>query len=138
MVGALHHAVVEDAAGVHNVAPDGVLALSEIAALLGKPLAPVLPPWGTSLATALTSRIGVRIPDEVRQQLRYGRGLDNRKIKQSGYRFQLTTRETVQAFAAALRLKPLRESGEAPYRYEREVEEFLRWSPSVHRDETGG
>ena len=138
MVGALHHAVVEDAPGVHNVAPDGVLALSEIAALLGKPLAPVLPPWGTSLATALTSRIGVRIPDEVRQQLRYGRGLDNRKIKQSGYRFQLTTRETVQAFAAALRLKPLRESGEAPYRYEREVEEFLRWSPSVHRDETGG
>ena len=137
MVGALHHAVVEDAPGVHNVAPDGVLALSEIAALLGKPLAPVLPPWGTSLATALTSRIGVRIPDEVRQQLRYGRGLDNRKIKQSGYRFQLTTRETVQAFAAALRLKPLRESGEAPYRYEREVEEFLRWSPSVRRDEAG-
>jgi len=138
MVGALHHAVVEDAPGVHNVAPDGVLALSEVAGLLGKPLAPILPPWGTSLATALSSRIGVRIPDEVRQQLRYGRGLDNRKIKQSGYRFQLTTRETVQAFAAALRLKPLRESGEAPYRYEREVEEFLRWSPSVHRDETGG
>ena len=55
-----------------------------------------------------------------------------------GYRFALTTRETVQAFAAALRLKPLRESGEAPYRYEREVEEFLRWSPSVHRDESGG
>ena len=138
MVGALHHAVVRDAPGVHNVAPDGVLALSEVAGLLGKPLAPILPPWGTSLATALTSRIGVRIPDEVRQQLRYGRGLDNRKIKQSGYRFQLTTRETVQAFAAALRLKPLRESGEAPYRYEREVEEFLRWSPSVRRDETGG
>ena len=138
MVGALHHAVVEDAPGVHNVAPDGVLALSEVAGLLGKPLAPILPPWGTSLATALSSRIGVRIPDEVRQQLRYGRGLDNRKIKQSGYRFQLTTRETVQAFAAALRLKPLRESGEAPYRYEREVEEFLRWSPSVRRDETGG
>jgi len=138
MVGALHHAVVRDAPGVHNVAPDGVLALSEVAGLLGKPLAPILPPWGTSLATALSSRIGVRIPDEVRQQLRYGRGLDNRKIKQSGYRFQLTTRETVQAFAAALRLKPLRESGEAPYRYEREVEEFLRWSPSVRRDETGG
>ena len=137
MVGALHHAVVADLPGIHNVAPDGVLALSEIAGLLGKPFAPILPPWGTSLATALTSRMGVRIPDEVRRQLRYGRGLDNRRIKQSGYRFALTTRETVQAFAAALRLKPLRESGEAPYRYEREVEEFLRWSPSVHRDESG-
>ena len=40
--------------------------------------------------------------------------------------------------AASLRLKPLRESGAAPYRYEREVEEFLRWSPSVRRDESGG
>jgi UDP-glucose 4-epimerase len=69
--------------------------------------------------------------------LRYGRGLDNRKFKQSGYRFSLTTREAVQEFAAALRLKPLRESGEAPYRYEREVEEFLRWSPSVRHDESG-
>jgi UDP-glucose 4-epimerase len=44
MVGALHHAVVNDAPGVHNVAPDGVLALSEIAGLLGKPFAPLLPP----------------------------------------------------------------------------------------------
>jgi UDP-glucose 4-epimerase len=137
MVGALHHAVVNDVPGILNAAPDGVLALSEVAGLLGKPFAPILPPWGTVVATALTNRIGVRIPDEVRRQLRYGRGLDNRRIKQSGYRFELTTRETVQAFAAALRLKPLRESGEAPYRYEREVEEFLRWSPSVHRDESG-
>ena len=85
---------------------------------------------------AATGLLGIRIPDEVRQQLRYGRGLDNRKLKQSGYRFGLTTRETVQAFAEALRLQPLRESGEAPYRYEREVEEFLRWSPSVRRDES--
>jgi UDP-glucose 4-epimerase len=135
LVGALHHAVVNDAPGIHNVAPDGVLALSEVASLLGKPFAPLLPPWGTSLATMVTNRIGIRIPDEVRQQLRYGRGLDNRKIKQSGYRFDLTTRETVQAFAAALRLKPVRESANAPYRYEREVEEFLRWSPSVHRED---
>ena len=135
IVGALHHAAINELPGVHNAAPDGVLVLSEVASLLGKPYAPLLPPWGTSLATAVANRVGVRIPDEVRQQLRYGRGLDNRKLKASGFRFGLTTRETIQAFAAALRLKPLRESGEAPYRYEREVEEFLRWSPSVRRDE---
>jgi UDP-glucose 4-epimerase len=134
IVGALHHVVVNDAPGIYNVAPDGVLSLSEIAGLLGKPFAPLLPPWGTALATGLTNRIGIRIPAEVRQQLRYGRGLDNRRIKRSGFRFDLTTREAVQAFAAALRLKPFRESADAPYRYEREVEEFLRWSPSVHRD----
>src|SRR3954465_13498118 len=138
IVGVLHHAAVNELPGIHNAAPDGVLALSEIASLLGKPYAPLLPPWGTALATRMTGALGLRVPDEVRQQLRYGRGLDNRKLKQSGYRFALTTRETVQAFAAALRLKPLRESGEAPYRYEREVEEFLRWSPSVRRDESPG
>ena len=46
-------------------------------------------------------QVGIGIPEEVLRQLRYGRGLDNRKLKQSGYRFGLTTRETVQAFAAA-------------------------------------
>ena len=77
----------------------------------------------------MLGQVGLRIPEEVRTQLRFGRGLDNRRLKQSGYRFQLTTRETVQAYAEALRLAPLRESAGAPYRYEREVEEFLRWSP---------
>jgi UDP-glucose 4-epimerase len=138
IVGVLEHAVDNELPGIYNAAPDGVLALSEIADLLGKPFAPVLPPFGTSLATAATSRIGIRIPEEVRRQLRYGRGMDNRKLKRSGYRFALTTRETVQDFATVLRLKPLRESGGAPYRYEREVEEFLRWSPSVRREESGG
>jgi UDP-glucose 4-epimerase len=135
IVGALYHAVDHDLPGIHNAAPDGVLALSEIASLLGKLYLPLLPPLGTSLAGRGLGLLGVSIPDEVRQQLRYGRGLDNRKLKQSGFRFSLTTRETVQAFGEALRLAPLRESGEAPYRYEREVEEFLRWSPSVRRNE---
>jgi UDP-glucose 4-epimerase len=135
IVAALHHAATNELPGIYNAAPDGVLALSEVASLLGKPYAPLLPPWGTSLATRATNLLGVRVPGEVRQQLRYGRGLDNRRLKLSGFRFSLTTRETVQAFAAALRLAPLRESGQAPYRYEREVEEFLRWSPSVRRPE---
>jgi UDP-glucose 4-epimerase len=135
IVGALHHAATNDLPGIYNVAPDGVLVLSEVASLLGKPYAPLLPPWGTGVAARATGLLGVHLPDEVRRQLRYGRGLDNRKFKLSGYRFGLTTRETVQAFASVLRLAPLRESAEAPYRYEREVEEFLRWSPSVRRPE---
>jgi UDP-glucose 4-epimerase len=133
IVGALRHAVVSDLPGIYNAAPDGVLILSEVASLLGKPYVPLLPPWGTSLAASALGLAGLRIPEEVRGQLRYGRGLDNRRLKQAGYRFQLTSREAVQAFAEALRLAPLRESAGAPYRYEREVEEFLRWSPSVRR-----
>jgi UDP-glucose 4-epimerase len=130
---ALRHAVIYDLPGIYNAAADGVLVLSEVASLLGKRYAPLLPPWGTGPAAAALGLVGLRIPDEVRRQLRYGRGLDNRKLKQAGFRFGLTSRETVHAFAEALRLAPLRESAGAPYRYEREVEEFLRWSPSVRR-----
>ena len=133
IVGALRHAVVSDLPGIYNAAPDGVLVLSEVASLLGKPYLPLLPPWGTGPAAAALGLAGLRFPEEVLRQLRYGRGLDNRRLKQAGYRFQLTSREAVQAFAEALRLAPLRESAGAPYRYEREVEEFLRWSPSVRR-----
>src|SRR3954453_19146159 len=138
IVGVLHHAVAHDLPGIHNAAPDGVLVLSEVASLLGKTYAPLLPPWGTGKAAALLAPLGLRVPEEVRRQLRFGRGLDNRKLKQAGYRFQLTTRETVQAYAEVLRLKPLRESAGAPYRYEREVEEFLRWSPNVRREGESG
>src|SRR5215212_3772390 len=77
IVGVLHHAATNTLPGIHNAAPDGVLALSEIASLLNRPFAPVLPPWGTSLATRVSGLIGLHVPDEVRQQLRYDRGLDN-------------------------------------------------------------
>jgi UDP-glucose 4-epimerase len=110
-----------------------VLALSEVASLLGKRPAPLLPPWGTGIAAAGLRRIGVRIPPEMLQQLRYGRALDNRRLKATGYAFRATSRETVQAFAEHLRTRALRAGQGAGYRYEREVEEFLRWSPAVRR-----
>ena len=46
LAGLLEHAVRHDLDGVYNGAADGVLALSEVAGLLGKQLAPVLPPVG--------------------------------------------------------------------------------------------
>ena len=56
IVGALHHAATNDLPGIYNAAPDGVLALSEVASLLGKPYAPMLPPWGTALAAQRDGR----------------------------------------------------------------------------------
>ena len=57
IVGALEHAVRDDVpGGIYNAAADGVLALSEVAGLLGKPMAPVLPPWGTGLAASVLGR----------------------------------------------------------------------------------
>jgi UDP-glucose 4-epimerase len=107
--------------------------LSEVASLLGKPLAPILPPWGTGLAAAGLRLAGIRIPDEMAQQLRYGRGVDNRKLKVAGAPLRYTTREALQRFAEELRVRELRQGDGQPYRYEREVEEFLRYSPSVRR-----
>ncbi len=136
IVGVLHHAAREDLDGVYNAAGDGVLALSEVASLLGKPLLPVLPPWGTGLALAPLRRLGLRVPDEMLQQLRFGRGVDNRKLKASGYGLRYTSREAVVKLAEHFRVGHLRASASEPYRYEREVEEFLRYSSNVRRRPT--
>jgi UDP-glucose 4-epimerase len=134
LVGVLRYAADHDLPGIHNAAGDGVLVLSEVASLLGKQPAPILPPWGTSLAAAALRPLGVRVPGEMLNQLRYGRGLDNRKLKAAGYTFGYTSREAVLKHAEAQRARPLLADAEGePYHYEREVEEFLRYSPSVRR-----
>ena len=133
IVAVLEHAVREDLPGIYNAAGDGVLVLSEVASLLGRPLAPVLPPWGTGLAVGALNALGLRVPPEMVAQLRLGRGVDNRKLKAVGAPLRHTTRETVQAFARHLRVAAIKGDADAPYRYEREVEQFLRYSPSVRR-----
>jgi UDP-glucose 4-epimerase len=133
VVHALEHAVKHDVPGVFNVAGDGVLALSEVAGLLEKPYLPLLPPFGTGLAAAALRRIGINIPPEMLSQLRFGRGVDNRRYKAAGFTYQHTSRETVLKLGEHLRLDPILRGAREPYRYEREVEEFLRWSPHVRR-----
>jgi UDP-glucose 4-epimerase len=131
VVGALEHAVAHDIPGIYNGAGDGVLALTEVVGLLGKRAAPVLPPYGTGLAGASLRRLGVRIPPEMATQLRYGRGLDNRKLKSTGFRYGYSTRDAVVKFGEHLRLRSVMRGVQEPYQYEKEVEDFLRWSPSV-------
>jgi UDP-glucose 4-epimerase len=138
IVHALEHAAFNELPGIFNVGGDGVLALSEVISLLGKRPAPILPPWGTGLAIRPLRRLGFRLPEEMVNQLRFGRGLDNRKLKATGFRYGYTTREAVIKFGEHLRLHPVLRGSEGGYRYEKEVEEFLRWSPHVQRDEPGG
>ena len=131
VVHALEHVVQRELPGVFNVAADGVLALSEVAGLLGKTYAPILPPWGTGLAAGVMRRLGLNIPPEMLSQMRFGRGVDNRRLKAAGFEYGYTSREAALALGEHLRLHPLLRSTAEPYRYEREVEEFLRWSPNV-------
>lgn len=138
VVRALGHTVVgERMHGIFNVAADGVLALSEVSSLLGKRPAPVLPPVGGRLLAGPLRSLGLRIPDEMLNQLRFGRGLDNRLLKASGFEYRFTSRETVLKLAEHQRLHPVL-AGEGEYTYEREVEEFLRRSPLVEREQPGG
>jgi hypothetical protein len=123
--------VAEDVRGIYNVGADGVLALTEVVGLLGKTYAPILPPWGTGPAASLLKRVGVTVSPEMLQQMRFGRGIDNRKLKATGFRYRYTTRETVMKLAEHQRLHPIVRGATEPYRYEREVEDFLRWSPHV-------
>jgi UDP-glucose 4-epimerase len=132
VVAALAYAARHDLPGAYNVAGDGVLVLSEVVSLLGKTMLPLLPPWGTAFAAAQLRRVGLRIPLESIRQLRYGRGLDNRRLKAAGFAYRYTSREAVLELRARQRLRPLLQSGSSAYRYRPEVEEFLRWSPSVH------
>ena len=91
----------------------------------------MLPPWGTGIATSVLRRLGVEIPPEALEQMRYGRGVDNRRFKASGFHYQHTSRETVMKLGEHLRIHPVVRGAQEPYRYEREVEDFLRWSPHV-------
>src|SRR4029077_18726039 len=58
--------------GIYNVAGDGRLPWSEVASICSKRLA-AMPPIGTGLAAAPLARIGVEIPAELLDLLRYGR-----------------------------------------------------------------
>lgn len=135
VVHALEHAALYDLPGTFNVAGDGVLVLSEVIGLLGKVPLPVLPPWGTGLVAAALRRLGAQVPAEMLQQLRYGRGIDNRLYRATGFEYQYSTRQTVSALAEELRLRPVISRIREPYHYEREVEDFLRLSPNVRRRE---
>jgi UDP-glucose 4-epimerase len=134
MANCLEHAVKYDLPGTFNCAADGVLVLSEVVDLLGKANVPILPPWGTGLATQIARRAGLPIQAEMLPQLRFGRAVDNRRYKATGFVYQHTTREAVLKLREQQRLEPiLRGVTGSAYRYESAVEEFLRFSPSVHQ-----
>lgn len=133
VVHALEHVASRRVPGTFNVAADGVLAFSEVVDLLDRRTLPIISPWGTGAACGTLRRLGVPISAEMVNQLRFGRGMDNRLFKATGFHYRHTTRETVLRLRDRLRLAPVMKGVRNPYRYEPEVEEFLRRSPSVIR-----
>jgi UDP-glucose 4-epimerase len=124
-------------AGVYNVAGDGLLPWSEVAQICAKRTVPLLPA-ATSTILWPFKRLGlIDLPEEYLHLLRYGRGVDNRKLKRAGFDYEYTSAEAVRAFIEANRLRGTVGDHQPAYRYERDVEQFFRHSPAVVRDPVG-
>jgi UDP-glucose 4-epimerase len=133
VVRAIEFVIRANLEGVYNVAGDGRLPWSEIRAIAGKPALP-LSPILTGLAVAPLNRTKIMsLPPEVLDLLRFGRGVDNRKLKSAGFRYRYTTASAVENFVEDHRLRQVVGDGRASYRYEGDVEAFFRHSPAVVR-----
>ena len=133
VVRAIRFVVDSGLEGAYNVAGDGRIPWSEVRSIAGKPPLYVSP-VGTQLAVAPLKRLHfVNLPTEVLDLLRFGRGVDNSKLKSAGFRYQYTTAEAIRHFVEEQRLRKVVGEPEPAYRYEGDVEAFFRHSPAVVR-----
>ncbi len=127
----LEHVIRHRVRGTYNVAGDGKIPWHEVIALAGAVSLP-LPPVGTALAAAPLARLGlVDFPPEMGDLLRFGRGVDTTRLKETGFRLTHTTAGAIDSFVQALRLR--RAVGSAPpaYTFDQDVEQFFRHSSAV-------
>ena len=123
--------------GIYNVAGDGRLPWSEVASICGRRLFP-LPPIGSGLTASVLKFLRITdLAEETLDLLRYGRGIDNRRLKLAGFEYRYTSAGAVQNFAEASRLRNTVGNSRPAYRYERDVESFFRHSPAVVRQPQG-
>jgi UDP-glucose 4-epimerase len=134
VVRAIEFAVTRELEGAYNVAGDGRLPWSEIRAIAGRP--PLLiSPFATEVTAAALGRLGVvKLPPEVLDLLRFGRGVDNRRLKEAGFDYRFTTSRAVRHFVESQRLRRVVGETEPHYRYQGDVEAFFRHSPSIARE----
>ena len=99
VVGAILQGIFRGGRGIYNLAGDGILTLSEMAGLLGKPYRE-LPVWAVTVALWVGKKLGLTQygPEQVRF-LRYRPVLSNRRLKKEfGYTPQKTTRQVFEYY----------------------------------------
>jgi UDP-glucose 4-epimerase len=99
--GALVAAILNPVPGAVNVAPSGTISLTRALRLAGRPTLPLPHPLAETLLSGLSNHVlgaadlhtdGVRL-------LRYGRGCDNRRLREEvGYTPQYTAEEAIKDF----------------------------------------
>ena len=114
--------------GLYNVAGEGRLPWSEVAAICGTRLVPLSP--YSPLRIHPLARL-FDLPPELGDLLRYGRGVDTRRLVATGFNYRATSAGAAQSFIRAKRLRRAVGKTATPYTYEYDVEQFFRHSPSV-------
>jgi UDP-glucose 4-epimerase len=128
VVRALLHVTRGSIPGLYNVAGEGRLPWSEVTRICGTRRFP-LPPYSPLRLRPLARFFD--LPGELEDLLRYGRGVDTRRLAATGFAYRATSVGAVESFISALRLRRSTGKPNAAYTYEPDVEQFFRHSPAV-------
>ena len=123
---ALRQAVFAGGSGTYNVASPRPQPLTAILDAAGKLHAPLLPPVGTSLATAALNRLGIAfLSPQLIDLLRWGRTLSTaRAERELRFRPRFDSAGAFQRFVQERRVMPFGPD-RGTYQYEKELEDFL-------------
>lgn len=104
----LRQACLDTRPGIYNVAGPGVLYLSQVARIAGRPTAPVPLPLVEGLAGVFRRVRHMDVQADQLQYLSYGRVADITRLRERfGYEPRYTTRETLRAFLDEQGIRPL-------------------------------
>ncbi|MCL4449552.1 MAG: NAD-dependent epimerase/dehydratase family protein [Actinobacteria bacterium] len=121
--------------GLYNVAGDGRVPYSEIISICNATSIP-LPPYGTMLFARPLVKLGImEFTPEMEALLRYGRGVDTRRLKETGFKLRYTTAGAVENFIRAVRLRKTIGGAKNSYTYQQDVENFFRHSRVVSQEQ---
>ena len=115
-------AVVEDHAGVFNVAGDGVVLLSQAIGIMGGRNAPILPPYGKWFSRlGLKMLFGVDMPVHLADFLAYGSVIDcTRMVAEFDWKPAYSSRQAMDALARGRQMEQI-EPPSPPQEYELQV-----------------
>lgn len=133
VVRCLEGVVTRGIAGVYNVAGDGRIPVSEVAKIAGAWRLRLSPIYTRQAAAALVRLKLLDFPSELESLLRYGRGIDTTRLKETGFEFSTSSAGAVARFAEVTRLRRAVGDEMSSYKYEADVEAFFKHSPAVVR-----
>ena len=123
---ALHRAALGGPRGAYNIAGENGLPLSALLDGAGKLHAPLLPPAGSALVSALAGRLGIAgLSPQLLDLLRWGRTLDTSRARRSlGFTPARDTPAALDEYIQQRRVLQFLPS-HRQYTYERELEDYI-------------